>query len=57
MDIQWNIKKSSNILDVKIKDFINELDVIINDMELLNGLNVRLIDINKNSIVLMVDYI
>lgn len=45
------IKKSSNILDVKIKDFINELDVIINDMELLNGLNVRLIDINKNSIV------
>lgn len=45
------IKKSSNILDDKMKNFINELIVITSDIDLLSDLDVRLIDINKNNIV------
>lgn len=45
------IKNPSNILDDKMKNFINELIVITNDIELLNDSNVRLIDTNKNNIV------
>lgn len=45
------IKNSSNILDVKMKKFINELTVITSDVDLLSDLNVRLIDINRKNVV------
>lgn len=45
------IKNASNILDDKMKNFINELIVIISDIELLSSLKVRLIDTNQNNIV------
>lgn len=45
------IKKSSNILDDKMKNFINELIVIRSDIDLLSDSDVRLIDTNRNNIV------
>lgn len=45
------IKKSSNILDDKMKNFISELIVITSDIDLLSNLDVRLIDTNRNNIV------
>ena len=45
------IKNSSNVLNDKMKNFINELIAITKDIELLSKLNVRIIDINKNNVV------
>lgn len=49
------IKKSSNILDDKMKNFINELIVITSDIDLLSDLDVRLIDINNNGRLYLID--
>lgn len=45
------VKNSRSLLDDKMKQFIDELIVILSDIDLLSDLSIRLVDAKKNNIV------